>query len=167
MGKKTIALKDLEVYKLAHQLGNETYEYVILWKHFDKETLGKQLIRSIDSISLNIAEGYGRYYYKENKQFCYYSRGSLYESADALRKAKERKLISEEIYLILSKKMQNLAYKVNNYITSIGNQQNNSGKSTKKTSSNSETKNDKTPKKNVSEDKSKNKSRAKHQNSDK
>ncbi|MEJ5995551.1 four helix bundle protein [Pedobacter sp. Du54] len=45
------------------------------WDFCAKDTIGKQICRAADSISANIAEGYGRFHYKENKNFCYYSRG--------------------------------------------------------------------------------------------
>jgi four helix bundle protein len=48
----------------------------------EKYRLTDQLIRSSRSITANIAEGYGRYHYQENLQFCRQGRGSLYESLD-------------------------------------------------------------------------------------
>ena len=41
---------------------------------------GKQFTNAADSISSNIAEGYGRYFIKENINFCFYSRGSILET---------------------------------------------------------------------------------------
>jgi len=38
------------------------------------------MVRAADSIPANIAEGYGRYFYKESKQFYFYSRGSIQET---------------------------------------------------------------------------------------
>jgi four helix bundle protein len=73
-------LEDLEVYQLAESFGDEVWFVVDEWKYFAKDTVGKQLTRSADSISANIAEGYGRYHYKENKNFCYFSRGSIIET---------------------------------------------------------------------------------------
>ena len=42
------------------------------------------LRRASRSITRNIAEGFGRYHYKENIQFCRISRGSLFEIKDDL-----------------------------------------------------------------------------------
>ncbi|MGQ9799185.1 MAG: four helix bundle protein [Ignavibacterium sp.] len=47
---------------------------------FTKDVVGKQLIKAADSVAENLSEGFGRYFYKENKQFCYHSRGSLFET---------------------------------------------------------------------------------------
>ena len=66
-----IKLEDLEVYKVAMELGEMVYKSVDRWDNFNKETLGKQIVRAADSIGLNISEGFGRFFYKENKNFCY------------------------------------------------------------------------------------------------
>lgn len=62
-------LEDLEVYQLAENLSNEIWDLVEKWNFFAKETVSKQICRAADSISANIAEGYGRYHFKENKNF--------------------------------------------------------------------------------------------------
>jgi four helix bundle protein len=90
------------------------------WNFFEKDTLGKQLTRSADSIAFNISEGYGRFHYAENKHFCYYSRGSAYETATAITKAKNRKLLSEEEYVNLKDKLSFYYKLINPYINSIG-----------------------------------------------
>ncbi len=117
---KTIPLGDLEVYKLAHEIGRKVSNIVDPWSYFHKDTLGKQFIRAADSIALNICEGYGRFHYKENKLFCYYSRGSLFETAECLIKALERNLINRSDYDSLCIKLKQLKYRLNNYIHSIG-----------------------------------------------
>ncbi|MFN5647920.1 MAG: four helix bundle protein, partial [Sphingobacteriales bacterium] len=48
-------LRDLEVYKLSMLIGDKVWEAVNRWDSFEKNTLGKQLVRSADSIALNIA----------------------------------------------------------------------------------------------------------------
>ena len=70
-------LEKLEVYQLAVLFSDKIWDLVSEWDYFKKDTIGKQIVRSADSISANIAEGYGRYYYKDSKQFYFYSRGSI------------------------------------------------------------------------------------------
>jgi four helix bundle protein len=70
-------LEDLHVYQLAMDIGERVWEIVLDWNYFARDTIGKQLVKAADSVAANISEGWGRYYYKENRQFCYYSRGSL------------------------------------------------------------------------------------------
>jgi hypothetical protein len=67
-------LEKLEIYTIAETISDEIWAIAMSWDQFTKDTIGKQIVRSADSISANIAEGYGRYFYKESKQFYFYSR---------------------------------------------------------------------------------------------
>ena len=67
-----------------------------------------------------MSEGFGRYFYKEERQFCYYSRGSLYETKTWLTKASNIKLISKEEFEMFEKEINDLGVKLNNYINAIG-----------------------------------------------
>jgi len=116
------SLEDLEVYQLAESFGDEIWFLVMEWGYFAKDTIGKQVARSADSISANIAEGYGRYHYKENRNFCYFSRGSIIETKGWLKKAKNRDLISEGQFDILFEKLQIIHLKLNAYLKFIGKQ---------------------------------------------
>ena len=64
----------------------------------EKWNLSQQLRRSSLSISANIAEGYGRFYFQDNVRFCYIARGSLEESLSHLTFALEMNYISAELY---------------------------------------------------------------------
>jgi four helix bundle protein len=113
-------LEDLELYQLAETFSNEIWFLVSEWDYFAKDTIGKQIVRSSDSIGANIAEGYGRYHYKENRNFCFFSRGSILETKGWLKKAKERNLISEERFNMLFEKLQTIHLKLNAYLKFIG-----------------------------------------------
>ena len=93
---------------------------VLTWEYFHKDTIGKQLVRSTDSIAANLSEGFGRYHYKENKQFCYYARGSLFESKTWMEKAHNANLFSNDEYNNFNKTLNELSLKLNAYIKSIG-----------------------------------------------
>lgn len=67
---KGLKLEDLEVYKVAMEIGDIVWQFVIKWEYFEKKTLGAQFVSAADSIAFNISEGYGRFHYKENKNFC-------------------------------------------------------------------------------------------------
>lgn len=113
-------LEDLVVYQLAMEIGEEVFAIVDKWENFDKWTTGKQLVEAADSMASNISEGFGRYFFKENKQFQYYSRGSQSETRTWLQKARNRNLIDEETHLHLMSKLDELGKRHNNYIKSIG-----------------------------------------------
>ena len=53
-------LEDLKVYAMAMQLGEDVWEIVMPWDYFQKDTIGKQGVKSSDSVAANISEGYGR-----------------------------------------------------------------------------------------------------------
>lgn len=85
-------LEDLKVYQLSMDIGEKVWILVGEWNYFSKDTVGKQLVKAVDSIAANLSEGFGRYFYKENRQFCYYSRGSLNETKTWLKKSHNRGL---------------------------------------------------------------------------
>lgn len=113
-------LEDFVVFNLSMDLGEKVYCEVIKWNYFDKDTIGKQFVRAVDSIAANLSEGLGRYHYKERKNFSYYSRGSLFETKTWLIKAKNRNLISEELYDDFLNNIETIGIKLNRYIQTIG-----------------------------------------------
>src|ERR1700682_4774540 len=115
-----LRLEDLEVYKISMEIGEFAWNIVDRWTIFQKETLGKQFTRAADSIAFNISEGYGRFHFKENKNFCYYSRGSASETQTALNKAYKRNLITTEEFDLLKGKIDLYFRMINSYIKSIG-----------------------------------------------
>ena len=47
--------EDLKVYQLAMEIAEDVWMFIGTWGHFEKSSLGKQLIRAADSMALNIA----------------------------------------------------------------------------------------------------------------
>ena len=110
---------DLQKFKIIEQanlIGDDIWEEVIQWKHFDKDTIGKQLVRAADSISANLSEAYGRFSYADRKRFAYYARGSLCETINWLQKSVERKLIASEKESRLQEELNILSLRINAYI---------------------------------------------------
>jgi len=114
--KKYLKLNDIEAYKIAFKLSNYVWDIVIKWDYFAKDTVGKQFVRAIDSISANIAEGFGRYGKKDKIKFFRYSFGSLYESLDWNEKAHIRNLLSEEDYSHIFSELIKLPKSINSLI---------------------------------------------------
>ena len=113
-------LEELQVYQLSMKLGDEVWNIVINWDFFAKDTIGKQVVRSVDSIAANLSEGFGRFHYNEEKHFGYYSRGSLFETKTWLTKAFNRNLILESDFNRFMVEIDTIGIKLNNYINSIG-----------------------------------------------
>lgn len=60
--------------------------------------MGDQFTRAVDSISANIAEGFGRYHKKDKMKFYYYALGSVCEAEDWNSKAHVRGILSTANY---------------------------------------------------------------------
>ncbi len=82
----------------------------------EKYALTSQMLRCSRSVTNNIAEGYGRFHYQENAQFCRFSRGSLYELIDHLLIAKEEGYINKIQFEELNEKCFNCIKILNGYI---------------------------------------------------
>ncbi len=115
-GNKYLKLSDLSSYKVAFFLSNYVWKIVLKWDYFSKDTVGKQFVRAIDSISANIAEGFGRYGKKDKIKFYRYSQGSLKESFDWNEKSKKRGLITNEEYDKIFKELEKLPKEINTLI---------------------------------------------------
>lgn len=111
--KNYLRLNDISAYKISFHLSNYVWGIVINWDYFAKDTVGKQFIGAIDSISANIAEGFGRYNKKDKIKFYRYSFGSLKESLDWNEKAKIRKLLTEEQYSHILEELSKLPKELN------------------------------------------------------
>ena len=103
---------------MAEELSDRIWNTCIKWEYFAKDAIGKQLVRAADSISANLAEGHGRFHFKDRLNFCYYARGSLEETKSWLSKAMRRNLICFKIDEI-KQIIEILPKKLNAYISSI------------------------------------------------
>ena len=109
---------ELDVYKLAEDLSD------LIWRDYDRwgrkvqNTIGYQVVRASDSISANIAEGYGRYTPADRKKFYLYSRGSFEETKAWLRKLIRRKILSEQSVEEYKEIIDKLGPKLNAFINS-------------------------------------------------
>lgn len=106
MTMRYLQLNDIDSYKKALSLSQYIWDIVIIWDWFQKKTIGVQFVTAIDSISANIAEGFGRYGKKDKIKFYYYSFGSVKESLDWNEKCKNRKLISDKDYNYILEELQ-------------------------------------------------------------
>ena len=113
-------LEELNVYTISMELGQRIWNIVSSWNYFEKDTVGKQLVRAMDSIAANLSEGYGQFHYREGRHYVYYARGSLFEAKTWLKKAHERKLLDQSEFEVIFSEMEQLGIKINNYIRSIG-----------------------------------------------
>jgi four helix bundle protein len=110
----------LRVYRLSEKLADELWKTVMGWNNFDRDTVGKQLVRAGDSIGANIAEGIGRGRFLDNRRFVRIARGSLNETKHWLRRAHKRGLLTVAQTNVLKPMLDELAPTLNAYLNSIG-----------------------------------------------
>jgi len=88
--------RDLEVWQRCKDIRKQIWDLCKSFPAEEKFRLSDQMIRASRSSTACIAEGYGRFHYQENIQFCRQSRGSLYELIDHVLVAEECEYIDGE-----------------------------------------------------------------------
>ena len=112
--------ENLQVYQLSERLADELWDIVMAWNGFARDTVGKQMVRSADSIGANIAEGTGRGSFADNRRFVRTARGSLNETRHWLRRAYCRGLLNDKQTALLRPIVDELSPRLNAYLKSIG-----------------------------------------------
>ena len=115
-GKKFLALNDIAAYKIGFQLSNYVWGIVRQWDYVSQRTVGIQFISAADSISSNIAEGFGRYGKKDKIKFYNYSFGSVYESLDWNEKSRIRSLTTTKQYQHIFQELKGLPREIHHLI---------------------------------------------------
>ena len=86
---------DLNAWKEAHILVLMVYKLLSRYPNEEKFGIVDQLRRAVTSITANIAEGFGRYSYKDRNHFNYQARGSIKEVQDFLLISKDLNFIKK------------------------------------------------------------------------
>ena len=110
------SFEELEVWKKSRELRINISELVKKFPNEEKYKLNDQLIRASRSVTANIAEGFGRFHFQENIQYCRQSRGSLFEIIDHLTCAFDEKYIDKEQLLNFKNDIHNILKILNGYI---------------------------------------------------
>ena len=109
--------EDLDAWKKARVFRKDIYR---VSKNFPKDelfALTNQIRRAACSVTANIAEGYGRFSFKEKSQFCLIARGSLNEALDQLYVALDEHYITRETFDELYAKGRDAEQVLNGYIS--------------------------------------------------
>ena len=108
--------RDLNVWQNCRDIRIAIWKLCKKFPAEEKYRLVDQMIRASRSSTANIAEGYGRYHFQENIQFCRQSRGSLYELIDHVLTAKECEYIDHGKCEHLIKEIVSAIRLLNGYI---------------------------------------------------
>jgi len=90
------SFENLEVWKSSRDVRLFVAELVNKLPPDERYRLRDQMIRAARSATANIAEGFGRFHYQENIQFCRQARGSLYELLDHLITGNDENLFTSQ-----------------------------------------------------------------------
>ena len=119
------SFEDLECWKACTEVRRFITELVKKYPKEEKYALVDDMKRAARSTTHNVAEGFGRFHFQENIQFCRISRGSLYELIDQLITSKDDGYITMQEYetgrSLIAKALQLL----NGYIKYLSNQRQN------------------------------------------
>jgi len=113
------SFEDLEVYKLAREFSRKVGQLIKMLPKEEEYNLKSQMRRAKLSVTNNIAEGFGRYHYQENIQFCRQSRGSICELIDDFNECCDEGYIDEVYRDELKKDAYRLLKVLNAYIASM------------------------------------------------
>ena len=120
MDKKAIhSFEELDVYKLAREFSRKVNLLIKKLPDEEEYNLKSQMRRAKLSVTNNIAEGFGRYHYQENIQFCRQSRGSICELIDDFNECYDNKYIDQTYREQLRDNAYLLIKVLNGYIASI------------------------------------------------
>jgi four helix bundle protein len=107
---------ELEVWKKARAFKNDVFELTKTFPSEEKFRLCDQLIRASRSINSNIAEGHGRFTFKDQLHFCIQARGSLSECFSHLIDAYDLNLIGRDLLKTFKLQVQEIEKLLNGYI---------------------------------------------------
>jgi four helix bundle protein len=107
----------LKVWQECRKLRKEISSLIKSFPKDEKYRLVDQLLCASRSVTANIAEGYGRFHYQENIQFCRQARGSLYEIIDHLTCAYDEDYINADRYKVLNDKITICIKLLNGFIS--------------------------------------------------
>ena len=94
--KKIKDFKDLKVWQEGHNIAVKIYKSTRNFPKDEMYGLVSQMKRSVVSITANVAEGFGRYHFKEKIQFYYIARGSASELESEIMIAKDVGYMSQD-----------------------------------------------------------------------
>ena len=99
MKNKIDSFEDLKCWQACRIVRNYASDIIKKLPYEERNALKDGMRRSSGSITENIAEGFGRYHFGENLQFCRISRGSLHELIDQFITSVDEKYISNKEYI--------------------------------------------------------------------
>lgn len=92
--KKHLPMEQMECFRLYESVATWCWNSVKTWKQFERDTVGKQLVRAIDSVGANLVEGAGRGSDADAARHFVIARASAREARLWISRSQERGLVS-------------------------------------------------------------------------
>jgi len=90
-----VPMEEMDVFRSFEEVSDWCWEACSKWPKFAQDTIGKQLVRSADSVNANLVEGDGRFTDPDAVKFFVIARGSARETRLWIRRASKRHLITQ------------------------------------------------------------------------
>jgi four helix bundle protein len=117
--KKFIPLQELEVYRMTRRLSSMAWVIYQRLAFQQRKVWGDQMLESVDSVGVNVAEGYARFHFSEKARFYYISRASLSEGVDHwIDLGFERGVVFDQEFEQINKIKSDIQVRLNNMIKS-------------------------------------------------
>ena len=108
--------EDLDCWKKITELRRKLTALAKGFPSEEKYRLTDQIVRAARSATANIAEGYGRFHYQENIQYCRHTRGSLHELIEHLIVANDEGYVTKDDPISLKCEIESCLAVLNGYI---------------------------------------------------
>ena len=116
-GNSLKTFEDLKCWQACREVRIFIINIVKSYPKEEKYSIVDNMKRAARSTTQNIAEGFGRFHYRENMQFCRISRGSLFELIDDLIASVDEGFISQDDYQLGRDKIAKALALLNGYIS--------------------------------------------------
>ena len=112
------SFEDLNCWKAGTEVRRFIMKLIKKFPSEEKYALTDDMRRASRSVTHNIAEGFGRFHFKDNTRFCRYTKGSLTELVDQLITAQDEGYITAEEYKTSFERFSAVIVKVSPYSSS-------------------------------------------------
>lgn len=86
------AIKELHIFRESESISDSIWKDVLNWELFCRDTIGKELVNSIDSVNASIAESHSHRSRHGRMHYLYTARGLLFKTLVLVEKASRREL---------------------------------------------------------------------------
>ena len=114
------SFRDMGVWQKANELSYQLFELTKTLPRSEDYGLTSQMRRSANSITANIAEGFGRNTRKDKQNFYIIARGSAFETQSHLLYGQKVKYFDEQIVTKLIQEYDDLIHQLNKIMKALG-----------------------------------------------